>query len=136
MEKRLYLATRKGLFTVDRGEGKHAEWNITGSAFLGDPVSNVLYDRRDGGLYAALNLGHFGVKLHRSHDQGKTWEECPTPKYPVVEEAEADKPDADKPPSLKQIWVMEAGGNDEPGLLWAGTNPGGLFRSKDFGSSW
>jgi hypothetical protein len=31
------------------------------------------------------------------------------------------------PPTLKQIWSLEAGGPDQPGRLWAGTLPGGLF---------
>jgi hypothetical protein len=35
-----------------------------------------------------------------------------------------------------QIWCLEAGGNDEPGVLWAGTIPGGLFHSKDNDESW
>jgi hypothetical protein len=37
---------------------------------------------------------------------------------------------------LDQIWVLEAGGADEPGTLWAGTLPGGLFRSADRGEHW
>jgi photosystem II stability/assembly factor-like uncharacterized protein len=37
---------------------------------------------------------------------------------------------------VSQIWALEAGGTDEPGLLWCGTIPGGLFRSRDRGSSW
>src|SRR5439155_357080 len=36
--------------------------------------------------------------------------------------------------SLGQIWVLESGG--VPGRLWAGTMPGGLFRSEDGGDSW
>ena len=34
------------------------------------------------------------------------------------------------------IWALEPGGADEPGTLWAGTMPGGLFRSRDRGESW
>src|SRR5918996_4219106 len=42
----------------------------------------VLFDQRDSTTYAALNLGHFGVKLHRSSDEGKNWEECAGPHSP------------------------------------------------------
>jgi hypothetical protein len=35
---------------------------------------------------------------------------------------------------LGKIWVLESGGI--PGRLWAGTMPGGLFRSDDGGGSW
>ena len=56
------VATRKGLFEFTRGA---AGWAISNVAFAGDPVNLTLNDPRDGTLYAALDLGHFGVKLHR-----------------------------------------------------------------------
>ncbi len=73
MSDRLYVATRKGLFTLDRtGDGTAPPWSVTRAAFLGDPVSIVLPDPRDGHVYAAIGHGHFGVKLHRSTDGGGT----------------------------------------------------------------
>ena len=33
-------------------------------------------------------------------------------------------------------WIIEPGHADEPGVLWCGTIPGGLFRSDDRGDSW
>jgi hypothetical protein len=127
MNDRLMVATRKGLFTLRRNGG----WRITATAFLGEPVSMVLADRRSDTLYAALNLGHFGVKLHRSRDGGDSWQEIATPAYPPQPES-ATGPDW----SLVQIWCLETGGVDQPGLLWAGTMPGGLFHSDDDGDSW
>lgn len=41
-----------------------------------------------------------------------------------------------KPPTLKQIWALDAGSAAQPGRLWAGTIPGALFRSDDRGASW
>ena len=38
--------------------------------------------------------------------------------------------------SLKLVWTLEPGGADEPGVLWCGTLPGGLFRSEDHGETW
>ena len=117
---KLYVGTKKGLFVVDGGR-------LGTPHFLGDPVSMVLPDR-DGTLYAALNLGHFGVKLHRSADGGTTWEEVAAPEYPP-QPADAD----DKTPwKLMQLWSLESDGR----RLWAGTIPGGLFVSGDRGSSW
>lgn len=43
---------------------------------------------------------------------------------------------APKPATLQKIWALEAGGAEQPGRLWAGTIPGGLFRSDDAGASW
>jgi hypothetical protein len=40
------------------------------------------------------------------------------------------------PWSTVRIWSLVAGGADEPGVLWCGTLPGGLFRSTDNGESW
>ena len=38
--------------------------------------------------------------------------------------------------STARIWALAAGGPDEPGVIWCGTMPGGLFRSTDHGQSW
>jgi hypothetical protein len=128
MSDRLLVATRKGLFLFECLAGG---WQVTRTAFLGDPVSMVLWDARSDRLFAALNLGHFGVKLHRSVDGGASWGEIAVPAYPPQPEP-AEGPDW----SLVQIWSLEAGGAGEPGVLWAGTMPGGLFRSTDDGESW
>lgn len=83
MSDKLFVATRKGLFIFERRSSAEVhDWAISTVAFLGDPVSAVLLDSRSGVLYCALNLGHFGVKLHRSKDHGICWQECATPTYP------------------------------------------------------
>lgn len=128
MSDRLFVATRKGLFTLEKRNGR---WPVNEPQFLGDPVSAVLPDARDGTLYAALSLGHFGVKMRRSGDGGITWSEHAAPEYPPQPE---NAPGA--PWKLDQIWVMEAAGADLPGTIWAGTNPGGLFVTRDRGGSW
>ncbi len=122
----LWVGSRKGLFRYDdHGAG----WVQAGPpAFLAAPVTFVLDDPRDGAIYAALSHGHFGCKLHRSDDRGASWVELPAPAYPKSEAADA--------PALELIWSIVPGGADEPGALWAGTIPGGLFRSDDRGASW
>jgi hypothetical protein len=130
MSDRLFVATRKGLFAVERTQGR---WSVRDPSFLGDPVTAVLPDARDGMLYAALNLGHFGVKMRRSTDGGKTWDEHAVPTYPPQPE---NLPEGAPPWKLVQVWVLESGGASETGVLWAGTNPGGLFRSVDRGETW
>lgn len=129
MSDRAYIATRKGLFEVYR---THEAWLLDQQHFLGDPVSMVLPDRRDGTLYAALNLGHFGTKLHRRDPGSSVWTEVAAPAFPA-KPADSTDPVAW---TVKQIWSLAAGGPDEPGVLWAGTLPGGLFRSADRGDSW
>jgi hypothetical protein len=127
MSDGLHVASRKGLFAFRRANGG---WTSGPPAFLGEPVTAVLTDPRDGAIYAALRLGHFGCKLHRSEDGGASWRELPAPAYPAAAEPGAEAP------SLDMIWVLAAGGPDAPGEIWAGTLPGGLFASRDRGESW
>jgi len=125
----ILVSTRKGLFFVEDGR-------VARVAFLGEPVTGALRDPRGGALYAALRLGHFGVHLHRSRDEGRTWEELPAPAYPEGPTDEKDGFGRPWPWKLDMIWILEPGHASEPGVLWAGTIPGGLFRSSDHGASW
>jgi hypothetical protein len=125
MAERLHVGTRKGLFDLARRNGV---WDVVETHFLGDPVSAVLAE--GDAVYAALDLGHFGAKLWRRDGAGE-WRELAAPVFPPKPEDAADDP---HPWSLGKIWVLEPGG--VPGRLWAGTMPGGLFRSDDAGASW
>src|SRR5260370_349047 len=126
MANRLHVGTRKGVFELARSNGV---WEIVDTQFLGDPVSAVLADP-DGSVWAALDLGHFGAKLWR-RDRAGAWRELAVPTFPPKPEDAGDDP---HPWSLGKIWVLEPGG--AAGHLWAGTMPGGLFRSDDGGASW
>lgn len=133
MRERLLLSTRKGLFSLHEDGDT---WGIERHAFAGDNVTLGLADARDGRWYAALNLGHFGVKLQRSDDYGASWREIAVPAYPAGEMLSTGDGKPPVPATLKLLWSLEPGGADEPGRLWAGTIPGGLFRSDDAGESW
>ena len=128
----MLVASRKGLFVW---EGAGTGWRIAALHFAGEPVTSVLADPRDGHWYAALRLGHFGVKLHRSADRGRSWTEVAAPAFPP-KPAEGPMADDTTPWSVDLVWSMAAGGADEPGVLWAGCLPAGLFRSEDRGASW
>ncbi len=123
MSDRLLVATRKGLFTLER---RRSGWTANPPAFTGIPVTNALR-ASDGVVYAALKHGHFGPKLHRSDDDGSTWRELSAPAFP---------PDAQGAPSLFQIWTLESGGRHHLDRLWIGAIPAGLFRSDDRGENW
>jgi photosystem II stability/assembly factor-like uncharacterized protein len=125
MSDRLHVATRKGLLTLSRGGD--GGWCVAATAFAGVPVTAVLHDARDGARYAALRHGHFGAKLHRSDDDGRSWRELAAPAFPPGTAGE---------PALSQIWTLAPGGPTQPGRLWAGGIPAGLFRSDDRGESW
>jgi photosystem II stability/assembly factor-like uncharacterized protein len=124
MNDRLLIGTKKGLFELRRSRG---EWSIAATRFLGDPISMLLADSRDGTLYAAEALGHFGVKLQRSRDNGETWQEIAAPAFPKTGTEGA---------SVSYLFCLEPGAADQPGWVWCGTIPGALFLSKDHGETW
>lgn len=129
MSKKLLLGTRKGLLELSKnGKG----WHVEREQFPGVPVSHAMFDKRTGVMWAGLDHGHWGGKLHRSTDMGETWQEIEAPKYPEG----ATRPPEDKDPaSTSYIWIIQPGGKDEPKRIYVGTEPGGLFISDDGGDS-
>ncbi len=126
----LMIASRKGLLVVAPDSGK-----IVAHHFAGEPVSQFLCDTRDGSWYACLNLGHFGSKLRRSKDEGNTWQEITCPAFPP-KPTDGMWADDLTPWSVGHIWALELGHANQPGTLWAGCMPAGLFRSNDYGQTW
>ena len=57
-----------------------------------------------GAGHAALRLGHFGVKFHRSGDGGNTWEELPAPAYPWLMTDQVDA--AGMAPRMKALRMV------------------------------
>ncbi|MEO6293477.1 MAG: exo-alpha-sialidase [Burkholderiaceae bacterium] len=132
----ILVGTRKGLFVIQASNGStHAASRIAAHHFLGEPVSQLLVDPHDGAWIVALNLGHFGIKLHKSTDHGKSWQALGAPAFPLKP---GTGPLADDPTpwNVEMVWSLAAGGNDEPGTLWAGCLPAGLFKSTDGGQTW
>src|SRR5215469_9381022 len=137
MSDTLLISTRKGLFTVARRSGR---WAIAGLDFLGDNVTLALADARDGNRYAALDHGHFGVKLYRA-EKGGGWEEIAAPAYPPKPEGYEEKGLWDHP--KRKQWMP--GGADLPGIhsicidprdsrrVTVGVSTGGVWASEDGG---
>src|SRR6476659_2538574 len=99
------LATRKGVFIVEKTGGA---WDVARTSFLGDNYSLATIDPTTGRWDAAADLGHFGVKLQRSDDRGKTWTEIGTPAYPPKPEGEPEKDQTGKeiPWKVMRIWAL------------------------------
>jgi photosystem II stability/assembly factor-like uncharacterized protein len=127
MKSTVLLGTRKGFIAYNL---KNNKWQVENISFDGVPVSIAFADQRTGTWWASLDHGHFGVKLHRSKDRGKTWEEVTAPAYPEGEEIKEGVP-----ASTRYIWAMADGGKNFLSRLWIGTDPGGLFLSEDEGNN-
>lgn len=137
MSDRLLVGTRKGLADVRRGAD--GDWAVHGFEFAGGPVVAVVRDPRDSATYATFDHGHFGVKLHRRDSDDAPWTEITTPSYPPKPEALDEREPMGQtviPWNTEYAWVIEPGHADEPGVMWCGTIPGGLFRSDDRGETW
>lgn len=148
---RIILGTRKGTFILERGKGG---WKSSVSHH-GVPISFAASDPRTGTIWSFLDHGHWGSKISRSDDGGKTWRDATQIMYPQgarlidgFDTLDGKPIDPFAPPSdtpkrprfkdakLLKLWVMNFGGADRPGRIMVGTIPGGLFVSNDDGQSW
>jgi len=146
MSDMILLGTRKGTVIIERSANG---WQPRAIAHPGVPVCYATRDPRNGVLWASLDHGHWGPKLSRSKDNGATWEDVLTLKYPAGARHITQylpTPDFDPEAPSKQpeyqdatvykIWHIAFGTSQQPGRLYAGTIPGGLFVSDDGGDTW
>jgi len=120
----LLAGTKKGLFLLESDEGRR-DWALRGPLLEGWEVYHAIRDARDGTLLACTNSPVYGPTVHRSSDEGETWERT----------EELGLPE-DSGLTLERTWHLEPGRADEPGRLWLGGAPGVLFRSDDGGATW
>jgi photosystem II stability/assembly factor-like uncharacterized protein len=141
MSEQILVGTRKGAFVVDRIGG---QWKPSLAGHPGVGVNFVARDPHEGTLWALLGHGHWGAKLSRSSDGGKSWEDAAQVTYPEgaryiggVIPGEEEGEDPGRQPRfvdarILKLWVIGFGA---PGRLHVGTIPGGLFTSDDGGES-
>jgi len=127
MQTHLLVGTRKGVWTYTSDE-KRGCWEISEPRMPGWTVHHMSANlRRDPPrLYAAANHWAWGPSVARSDDGVKTWEQrSPGLAFPP-----------DMGLSVANVWHVEPGHESQPGVVYAGTQPGALFRSEDWGESW
>jgi photosystem II stability/assembly factor-like uncharacterized protein len=121
----VWIGTRKGAFSFSTDNRK--AWSIGGPHFRGSEVNHLSQDSREPKrLYAAVNSAWFGPHIHASTNGGKSWK--------LSEKGLELKCVPDQ--SIKRIWHICPGHADEPGVVYAGADPGALFRSDDWGRTW
>src|SRR5260370_18172643 len=127
MSKRIeiWLGTRKGAFVLRSKDRK--KWAVEGPHFRGWDVNHVAQDPREPNrYYAAVNSAWFGPHIHSSEDGGKSWH--------LADQGLALR--GIEGESLKRMWHIAPGHADQPGVVYAGGDPGALFKSSDWGQSW
>ena len=122
---RLLVGTRKGAF-VFSSDRRRRDWRIDGPFFKGWEVHHLNYDPRRGGLFAAISTSWWGNDLQVSHDWGRTWRK--------TSRGLNFAPQAGL--SVKRIWNICPGRSSEPDVVYAGVDPGALFRSDNDGKEW
>lgn len=115
----LTVGTRKGLWLGTSDDARES-WSFTGPHFDVEEVYSAQIDP-SGRIRAGASSLWLGPVVRTSQDRGATWSETSV-KFP-------DDVDA----SVSRVWQIATGAD---GTVWAGTEPGAIFRSTDHGSSY
>jgi BNR/Asp-box repeat len=116
----LLVGTPKGAFILDSDEARR-EWRVRGPYCEAWPVHDLVRNPADGGLYAGGGSAWYGPSVWRSDDDGATW----TQSSEGLTYGEGGE-------KIVTVWNV----TPAHGVLYAGVEPAGLFRSDDGGRTW
>lgn len=121
----LLVGTRKGLF-VGRSDEKRSSWTWDAPLFPMEEIYSAALDVRSDPprLLAGATSPHWGPQVFRSDDLGRTWTETP---------GGAIRFPGDTDAALERVWQLRPAPDDQPGVVYAGTEPSAVFRSDDNG---
>ncbi|WP_139981260.1 WD40/YVTN/BNR-like repeat-containing protein [Nocardioides litoris] len=124
----LMVGTRKGLW-IGTSDDDRADWSFTGPHHDMEEVYSCLVLPRSGEggrprLLAGASSSWLGPQVRWSDDLGETWHETPGGGVRFPEGSGA---------SVERVWQLVAGPGD--GEVWAGTEPGAVWRSRDGGET-
>ena len=121
----LMVGTRKGMWLGTSDEARE-EWEFTGPHFDMEEVYSCLIDKRGGTprLLAGASSSWLGPQVRRSDDLGASWQETPNGAVRFPEGSGAN---------VERVWQLVPGCED--GVVYAGTEPGAVWRSTDRGET-
>lgn len=109
---RLLVGTAKGVALLERAPGR--DWSHSGTMLDGQHISSMMIEPVNGGVYAGIHRG--GVFF--SPDLGRTWESRSTGI------------------SINHVYSLVCAVENGSPIIYAGTEPPSLFRSRDEGRNW
>lgn len=109
----ILVGTIDGVAAIERPDGVSA-WQPAGRKLAGNHISSLLYEPRNGGLFAGVH----GHGLYFSPNGGAGWEQR-------MRGIEAG-----------HVFTLAAVEQDGAVAVYAGTEPAHLYRSLDYGQSW
>lgn len=120
----LMVGTRKGLW-LGRSDDAHVDWEWDGPHFNMEEVYSCMVDTRGPTprLLAGASSSWIGPQVGRSDDLGATWTSTP----------DALRFPEDTGASVERVWQLVPG--VEPDVVYAGTEPGAVWRSTDRGET-
>ena len=125
METVLLVGTRKGMW-IGRSDEARQDWEFTGPHFDMEEVYSCMVDTRGERprLLAGASSSWLGPQVRRSDDLGATWNETPNGAIRFPEGSDA---------TVARVWQLTPG--PERDVVYAGTEPGAVFRSTDGGET-
>jgi photosystem II stability/assembly factor-like uncharacterized protein len=121
----LLVGTRKGLW-IGTSDDARRDWDWQGPHFAMEEVYSAMVDARGERprILAGASSSWLGPQVWRSDDLGSSWQETPNGAVRFPEDVDA---------TVARVWQLQPGIQD--GVVWAGTEPGAVFRSSDGGES-
>ena len=123
----LLVGTRKGLW-IGNSDDVRTDWTWGKPQFPMEEIYSVCIDDR--GERPRLLVGatspHWGPQVYRSDDLGGSWQETAGGAIRFPDDAGA---------SLARVWQLRPAQADQPGVVYAGTEPSALFVSRDGGEN-
>lgn len=116
----LLVGTPKGAFILD-GDAHRRSWSLRGPLCDSWPIHDVSVVAETGALLAGGGSPWYGPAVWRSEDAGVNWTH-----------SSEGLTYGDDGPKLKTVWNVTAA----EGVIYAGVEPAGLFRSRDNGATW
>jgi photosystem II stability/assembly factor-like uncharacterized protein len=121
----LMVGTRKGLW-LGTSDEERTDWEFTGPHLIMEEVYSCLVDTRSDPprLLAGASSSWLGPQVRRSDDLGASWQETPNGAVRFPEGTDA---------TVERVWQLVPGPED--GVVYAGTEPGAVWRSTDRGET-